>query len=378
MKFVPYSAVDGNGKLCYGYGNGDSNAEVLQKLKQEGLSEIKLFGDAFLDMDRPDLEGISGALRESNAKQETDNAKGITLLSHIKFNLSTPLAIGFIVFGLLLLALGIYIDSIILMIIAVLVTLWMPFQALLSYVLVSDFNTMFKANALGDWDGVYEKLDVLYGYGEGTFPQYVSIELDKISAKLLAIESDPKESFAIVERKYGFLEKLSPLAYSILLIEVHYINGDYQKSREQLIELDKKYPNNATIKIDVALSEAKFGDMSRAKEIMNEIDIYELPQFVLPIAYLIEGMFYQESDRTKAMQLFEHSLSLLREYEENPSTWIPLAMTTAHYAVALYDHGEKKRAEYELGNVWSVLRIHGDKPLLDGIYERFPEFEESR
>ena len=376
MKFVPYSAVDGNGKLCYGYGNGDSNAEVLQKLKQEGLSEIKLFGDAFLDMDRPDLEGISGALRESNAKQEIDNAKGITLLSHIKFNLSTPLAIGFIAFGLLLLALGIYIDSIILMIIAILVTLWMPFQALLSYVLVSDFNTMFKANALGDWDGVYEKLDVLYGYGEGTFPQYVSIELDKISAKLLAIESDPRESFAIVERKYGFLEKLSPLAYSILLVEVHYINGDYQKSREQLIELDKKYPNNATIKIDVALSEAKFGDMSRAKEIMNEIDIYELPQFVLPIAYLIEGMFYQESDRTKAMQLFEHSLSLLREYEENPSTWIPLAMTTAHYAVALYDHGEKKRAEYELGNVWHVLQVHGDKPLLDSIYERFPEFRE--
>jgi len=376
MKFVPYSAVDGNGKLSYGYGQGDSNAEVLQKLKQEGLSEIKLFGDTLTGSERPDLEGMSEQLLASNAKQEINNMNEITLLSHVKFNLSTPLAIGAISFGLLLLVWGIYIDSTILMIIAVIGILWMPFQALLSYTLVSDFNTMHEAFALGDWDEVYKKLNIFHGYEEGTFPQNISIELDKMSAKLLAIESDPKESLAIVEKKYGFMKQLSALSYNLLLLEVNYINGDYEACLKLLHKLAIEYPNDVIFKTDLAYYEAKFGDKKRAKETFYAIVVEELSQFALPYYYLIEALIYQESDLTKALQLLELSVSQFAEYEKNPVAWIPLSFASGHYAVALYDHGEKKRAEYELGNVWSVLRIHGDKPLLDSIYERFPEFRE--
>jgi len=80
---------------------------------------------------------------------------------------------------------------------------------------------------------------------------------------------------------------------------------------------------------------------------------------------------------TKALQLLELSVSQFEEYGKNPLFWIHLAIASGDYALALYDSGEEKKAKYILDGVWSVLRIHGDKPLIEGIFERFPQLKES-
>jgi len=216
--------------------------------------------------------------------------KQATLLSHMKFLLLMPLPMGSIFFGLLVLGLGLFIENSVLIVVASLITLWYPVLAFLGYGTTSDFEIMIRSFALGDWREAQKILNRFHNYNNNALPLGITLVLDTMGAKLLAIASSPKESLAVVKKNYGFIEKLSLRDYIFILMNVHYINGDYQECIKVLEKLTEEYPNDAACSLDLAHYQARYGDIGVAKKIFNAIVAEELPHYALPAYYQVKPL----------------------------------------------------------------------------------------
>jgi len=376
MNKILYSALDVQNNKRYGYIEANSNKEVLLLLNKQDFYEINLYGDALFGTQRKDLDHTNAKEQARIAKHDITMMLNPTLLKHMSFGMKNRNNLLFLLLGLVILVIGLFINNTWLITIGSFVSIWIFMNVLLGYVLISDFHELKKAFAYGNWDKAQQKLDTFHNYNENIFPSDFKVQLDKIDAKLLAIKNNPNEALEIVENKYSFLKDISPLQYMILIAEIYALNGEYDEYIKKIQEVYLLHPDNAIAILDLSIAEAYFGDKIKVENLLSNMNENELPIYAIPLVDLLKGIIVKDKNNTEALRYFKTSILKMEVFKSMPEILKNLAIAIGYYSVAAYDDNQKEHANNMLENYWDILKIHGHKYLLEEIYIRMPHFKD--
>lgn len=376
MGSIIYRAVDEQSKQKYGYCDAETNKEVLEILKNKNLTNIKLYGDAFVNPKRKDMASLNEVEMEKISKHELSMMLNPSFKTDFLFYVKDVKKLSVVFLGLIVLLFGVYNVSTWIVVIGCLILLSVPIVLWLTYLFSDNFRKLNKAYSYGRWNEVHSRLDYYRDHDEKLFPIEVKVHLDTIGAKLLAIESNSDEALKNVKDKYGFLHDISPIQYSLLLGYIYAINGDYNGCLNQVHKLYSSYPNIAILKLDMAVAEAYFGNKEKAKALLDGLIIEELDVFAIPLINCINGIIIKEKDNTKALEFFEKSLNEMEIFKNAIGIMDLFALTMGYYAVSLYDNNQEQEALSTLDTVWDILGIHGHKSLIEEIFKRMPKYKE--
>ena len=375
MGNVIYSSIDTEGKLRYGFCDASNNKEILEKLKDKNLNDIKLYGDAVVALPLSDeIKFLTEQKKSSRAEEEIKMLLNPGFKTFFMLQMQDFKKIFFIPLGILITLWGFYKSSLWITIVGCLLVIAVPIFWRLAYTLTDNFHKLYQAYFLGEWDKSWALLDSYHAH-EKILPEELKVHLDTMGAKLLAIDSNPEEALAKVQEKYGFLQKSSPLHYDILLAEIHTINGEYD---EALKQLQKYYDENtecALFQLDLLLAEAYLGNKTESRKLLKTLNRKELDYFVQPMVDVAYGILSLEENNDKALQHFENAIDDMKLYKNNIMSVVSLSIAMSYYTIALYDTNQKKEAQDALDAVWSITSVHGHRSLLEAIFERMPEYE---
>lgn len=376
MNQILYSANNEQGERRCGYSKAVSNKQVLTLLKQQGLKNIQLYDDILFGTEREDVILLNEEDKERLAEYEIDTMIKPSFLKFMKYGIKSKGISLLILGGLFLTILGLLFNSYWIIGIGIIVSIAILILLSLNYVVIRDFNEINKAMTYGNWDRAQQILDTFHNYKEDTLPKDVKFLLDTIAAKLLAINHSPETALETVKDKYGFLKSISSLKYQILIADINAINGNYDEYVNSIRKVYELHPDNAIAQLDMALAEAFFGDKMKSENLLNKINIEELPIFGLPIWNQIQGVVLMGEDNVKALEYFNIAFQEIETFIDNPLMLEKAAMIAGYYSIAAYDNQQKEDAKDMLERYWDIIKVHGHKYLLEDIYTRMPYFRD--
>ena len=375
MGSVIYSALDTSGNESYGFCEATNNREVLKKLKDKNLSNIKLYGDAVVALPLVDeIKSLTNQEKHSRAKDEIDMQLNPDFKTFFMIQMRDLKKLFFIPIGLLIVLWGFYASSVWITVLGFLLIISVPIYWRLAYTLTDNFYKLYKAYFFGDWDIAWDLLDS-YHVHEKILPEEVKVHLDTMGAKLLAIDSNPDEALGKVQKKYGFLQKSSPLKYDILLGEIYAMNGEYNDALKQLHKVYNGNKESALFQLDLLLAEAYLGNKTESRKLLEMLNREELETFAQPMVDIAYGILSLDDDNDKSLQYFEKAIDTLNPYRNNIFNLVSLSIAMSYYAIALYDTNQKQEAHEALDAGWGITSVHGHRSLLEAIFERMPEYE---
>src|SRR5262249_45510634 len=101
---------------------------------------------------------------------------------------------------------------------------------------------------------------------------------------------------------------------------------------------------------------------------LNGVDVGALPAWGKPFVHWTRGMIALKRGRDSARGELEQAVAGFRERGSNPAVWAALALGAGAYALCPALAGRAEDARAILKQVWPVLKVHGDKPLLTMIH----------
>lgn len=374
MSAVLYSAIDINNNKRYGFCMVNSNAQVLEKLTKEGFINIELYGDAIFSGGRNDKNLFNKKVLEKKAKHEIDMLYGRSLFKHTLFSIQSNENLFSFFSGLVGLILGVILNNTWLLSGGIIVLIFVFSLITMAYKMSGNVGQIYESIDYGYWDKAEKFLNNFHNYEKEKLPQYLKVLLDKNRALLLAIRNHPEVALQKVEEKYGFLKDIAPLEYMILISEIYYINGEYKEFLKQMNDIYEQYPDNAISILNITYAETLYGDKDRAKMLLHKVKIEELPIYTLPIVDFTRGLLIQEDNANKKLEYLQKSLMGIEKFKNVPVFPRIIAIIAGYYAIALHDNNYEK-AKNILDPYWGILKIHGNKMLLEDIDRKMPYFK---
>ncbi|TQV61446.1 MAG: hypothetical protein FNT15_09810 [Sulfurovum sp.] len=352
----------------------NSNAQVLEKLTKEGFINIELYGDAIFSGGRNDKNLFNKKVLEKKAKHEIDMLYGRSLFKHTLFSIQSNENLFSFFSGLVGLILGVILNNTWLLSGGIIVLIFVFSLITMAYKMSGNVGQIYESIDYGYWDKAEKFLNNFHNYEKEKLPQYLKVLLDKNRALLLAIRNHPEVALQKVEEKYGFLKDIAPLEYMILISEIYYINGEYKEFLKQMNDIYEQYPDNAISILNITYAETLYGDKDRAKMLLHKVKIEELPIYTLPIVDFTRGLLIQEDNANKKLEYLQKSLMGIEKFKNVPVFPRIIAIIAGYYAIALHDNNYEK-AKNILDPYWGILKIHGNKMLLEDIDRKMPYFK---
>ena len=369
MKKIIYKGIDTNGAEKKGFVSASSNAEALQLLKARGLADVQLYDDVLFAQDRAELENLSDAALEAIAKFEINVRSKPRLLT---FLLEVLRVNKLIVLGGLGLCLwGWYSGSYLSIIFGALISLSMPALSLWNYRHVSNYTHLLRTCADGRWGEANRLIENLRGHMKAPM---MAFDLDIRKACIEAHVGSLNTALAIVEKwKHSFNEE-SPGLYESRVASIYHACDRYDDFIDQMRDAYFKSSLSPTLIVDLALAEARLGDVNKAEKLLACVRIEELPSHGLPFVDWIKGVVAKRKQDPQAQKHLEAAVSGMLQFGENPAIWTSLAVCVGCYAAALPEPGAMEKAQSLLASVAKILKVHGDKPLLAELTEKYPNW----
>ena len=375
MGRVLYHALNARNYDEYGFCDASNNKEILKQLKDKNLINIKLYGDAILSLPLSDkIKSLNEQEKSRMAEAEIKMLENPGFKTFFMHQMRDLKKLFFIPLGVLILLWGYYESSIWISILGFLLIISVPIFWRLAYTLIDNFHKLYKAYFVGKWDEAWDLLDS-YHVHEKILPEELKVYLDTMGAKLLAIDNSPEVSLAKVQKKYGFLQKSSPLQYDILLSQIYTMNGAYDDALQLLQKLYDENREGAIFQLDLLLAEAYLGNKEKSKMLLETLNREELEVFASLTVDVAYGILSLEEDNDKALHYFENAIDDMKQYKNNMMSIGILSMAMSYYAIALYDANQKQEAHDALDAVWNITSIHGHRSLLESIFKRMPEYK---
>lgn len=370
MGKVLYTAFNQSGIQESGFIDVNSNKEAVSKLKERGLEDISLHGDAALGFERGELNWLSAWEIKQVAKFEARLQKGGGFFSYflnVMKSSSITIAIGaaMVYYG--------YTESSAMWISSgVILATVFPFFGLWSYNLVNSHDNLMRAVAFGEWDEV-EGLSLRLR--EGTKDEDVIIEADTMKAAFYAQKKDMDSAIKMLLPHRDYLDAQSPGVFENKLASLYHIVGEYETYLQKMRESFSK-SNQDLMRVDFAIAEARFGSLEVAQKEIEKVDLEAMAVYALPIvSYVIGLIAYKKGDLEVAKEEFLSAYSGVLEYDQNPAIWTVIAMITGMLAMVMYDTKEEEKAEELLSEaIIKILNVHADKYLLEEFQKRFPNY----
>ncbi len=379
MGKVLYSAIDKYGNTQSGFIDASSNKEAMQQLKQNGLKKIKFYSDALFSTTREDIESLKEKELENIAKREIKNQQGFTFKEYAFETLKSSFLP--IMAGVGVLYYGYSIHSAIVMALGVIIAIAFPFFKLWNYNVIKAHDGLIKAVTIGAWEHIpqmSENLRTLSKQRKKIFPGSVNkdliIQADTMEAFYYAHKKDIKKAISLLAPHREYLDKKQPSLYENKIAQLYYYAHDFDKFLLKLNQCNI-IANTDITRADLALAYARFGSVDDAQNLIDQIDESLIPDYgTFQISY-IKGLiaYRNESLDDAENELFQAYLQLLK-YKDNPLMLEPMAIVTGTLAVVLYDNKKSQETKMLFDNqLIHILKVHGDKYLLDGLKQRFKD-----
>lgn len=367
MKKILYSGISKDGRKRYGFVEAASNKEALAHLKKEELNNIELHDDVFTALNRDDLEKLSEKQTELIAEFEI-RARYSSNINALKWEYIWHQKFWILIWAGSLIWMW-YQKSYTLMFLGLAIALTVPIFHILKIRHVNRYNNLLIACTFGQWDQALALIQRLRRHLKQ--PEMV-FDLDIRQACIVAAKGFLVEALeSVSDWKYHF-DKTSPGLFEARLAEVYHAGGEYGEYMNMLREAEAKSPESPSALLDLALAEARFGYTERTETLLSRLKIEELPPVGRPYIDWAKGAAARRNKDIKAVTYLESAVNQMMQFNENPSTWIALAMCTGDLAAALIDCGKKDKAKDLAAKVWKILKVHGESRLLKELADITP------
>ncbi|WP_105189183.1 hypothetical protein [Pseudoalteromonas sp. T1lg48] len=367
-KKVLFTATDAQGNERSGYVDANTNSEAMQKLEENGFTDILLHYDAINCAHRDDLDGLNEQELERIANIELKSMTGMS--SGALFAQALKQNWLFISFGLLGCAWGVYDRSAFFFVLGGIVALIAPVISLKNLITLSQYNKLQEADAFGEYE---HALSLIKKLKPKLKAPEMAFDLDVRHASIMAKKGDIEGAFDLLAPWQQEFEAMSPGMYESRAAVIYYISGDFESLLGMMRDAYAKSDNNQTILLDLILMEARYGDVNNAQELMSNIELHLLPPIYLPFLDWIEGLIASRNNDPSASKSLSSAVSQMLEYGDNPITLTMLALMTGSYARELLRAGDDEGAKKVLQKIWPVLKENGDQqtlkelsPLMEG------------
>jgi len=369
MGKVLYTGLNLSGEKESGFVDAMSNKDALHILKKSGLQDVKLHSNVTTTQKNSDPDWLSEADRKHIAKLQVKWQKEINLSSFlgevIKSNF-VPIAAG-----AAMVYYGYSNGSASWMSAGTILASALPFFNLWNYRLLTAHDKLIKATTFGEWDKV-EKLSE--EIRRSTKERSVVIQADTLEANFYAKNDNIERAKDLLSVHEDYLEDTTPGLYENKLASLYYASKDYDL---YLLNMKKAFKASGQdiMRVDMAMAEAKFGNLLVAEREIDKVYTEAMPAFGVPFVYYTRGIIeHKKKNLEEAKDELILAYSGFLEYSKNPATWVATALTAGSLSLVLHDLNEHEKA-YELlkKSTVNVLKIHADEIMINNLKNKFPQ-----
>ncbi len=373
MKKVLYTATDVRGKEVNGYVEAENNRDAIDLLTKQGYSKIRFHDDISIALDRFDLDDLTDGEIEKIARFEVAvRAKPrltTFLLEVFRLN-KLPILVGLCLF-----IWGVYISNLYLVIFGLVVSLSMPLLSLWNYRIVGAYDKLLRAYAMGQ----IEDIETLVKYLKKHMTQpEMAFDLDIRLAVVYASQGILESEIAKLESWRDTLESLSPGMFESRIASVYLLNGESDKYVDLMREAFFKSTKSPTFILDLALAEARLGEVEKGEIVLKLLNAEELPDHGLPFIDWAEAVLEYRKGGFQTEDKFSSAITGFLEFVESPAVWPSLAVCIGDYALSAESVAARERASNLLTSVWGILAFHGGTKLIDQLTDKYPELSPTR
>ena len=229
------------------------------------------------------------------------------------------------------------------------------------------YERMLANFAVGNWEGVLQDRNFLRKHEAGL---EMGFDLDIREAIAQFKLSGDTAAVQALEKWRDEFDKKVPGYFEMRMASVQHALGHPQEFIEMMRAAFAQAPTSSIIVTDLALGEARLGDVDKAQKLLKTIPAEELPIEGEAFVHWIAGLVAYRSGRSGATE-FESALRYLSQFGESPSLWPSIAVCVGDWAIyaspaewAAFELDDKVRA------VWRVLETHSEAATVKRIRAR--------
>ena len=359
MLHLLYTAKNSQGEAVRGFVEAASAPDAMRKLVDEGHTDVVFHQDAASAEDAAALSAMSAAEMDDLARfklQVMQRPGLLTVWREVARRGGWSWACLLVVFvG------GAWIGSAWIMR-AALAILLLPFAASAwSFRHSQNYQALLRAAALGD----------------GPTVERLARQLRPVSAKTKGMAFDLDVRVAAVRARAGGLDEAiaslqewrEPMAAELPMFEcrlasVYGAAGDRAGFVASMRRAYALAPNDPSRALDLALAEARFGDVDQAQAVFDSVDISVIPAFGAGFVLWTRGACQLRRADPRAHDTLGLAVVEFLKLAQQPAVWTALAFCTCDHSIALSFAGHHVQAKRELETVWPVVRAHADAQLM--------------
>jgi tetratricopeptide (TPR) repeat protein len=354
-----YSATTPNGQKKHGYIEAASVERAREILSSQGLTEIRFNRDAAVSMHRTDLEHAGEKEAERLAEFELKMLRKPSLATFLREVVRQNKWL--IISGMALIAWGLYRGT---------QTSWLvgAFSLLIgfgvplwNYRKSNLYTNFLRASSLGQWKEVQLLLEKLRRHVKD---DNILFDLAIREAQVKALQGQIPDEMSVFDKWKDEIEKNSPGLFQNRVAAIYHCAGNYPAFIANMKAASMAAPSNQSFLLDLALAEARVGNQENAMQILDGIDADLLPSVGTPFLDWANGILALRRNDPSAYAHLARAVDGFMEYANNPVAWTGLALCSGAYALALAREGKPDQARSVIKQVWPILKLYGDKPLL--------------
>jgi hypothetical protein len=219
-------------------------------------------------------------------------------------------------------------------------------------------DRLARAMALGHWD---EAGRLLARLGGERRPEATEHALKFHDAQIRAHRGEPLQP--LLARLELFRGGMPPATFQARLAAVHDAAMDYDGTLACMRAAWDAAPDDPARRVDYALAHARLGDLVRARELLDAVDVVALPAQGRPVAEWALGLVELRNGKPSARETLLEGLEGLLLASIAPANWRSLALCSGACALALQRAGDAASAKRLTSQVWPVLQVCADTRL---------------
>jgi len=361
---ILYKARDASGADTAGFVDAPDAQAALDMLKARGYTAIDMHESPDIAQRHPDRAGLSDeeAARLAAFQVRLRKKPGLmTVLGEVARRNRVWIAIdcGLLVVGLATGRIAMAMTGATLLVLAFGWPVWALRHS-------RRFTRMITAMAIGEWDEATRLLEQLRGQQRA--PQ-IAESLHFYEAQMRARRGEP---LAAVLRDIEQLRPryaATPGHFDARLASVHSAGGDFAGYLTCMRLAYQATPQDPSRQLDLALAEARLGDLASAIALFDSINQEALPVHGRPFVAWVSGLIAlrRGDNATAQIKLMQGVSGFLKT--PSPGALSCLALCSAACALALKRNGHPDAARKMLDQVARILPVYAD-PLLRAELKR--------
>ena len=371
MAQILFTAINAEGRESRGMVEADGVAQAREQLVARGLRNVRLHQEASFALDVNALAASSGGDPQrvaAMALRFIEKPGLATLMREVARGWAWPLGVLAVVAGYahwhratawaaLLTALALLPFA---------VAAWQHRRA-------RDHDRLLRAQAIGDWPTVLTLAQSLRAMPEKTDEIAFDLDIRCAYARIRQGQTVEAALAAIEAERWAERMSMRRGAYESQVALLHAAanrpQGFIEAMRQSAVASNQE-PGRV---LDLALAEARLGDVSAAEQALAAVDTSLLPPFATGFVAWTRGLIAVRRQQPGAMALLDEAVhAFLALSAHHPALWTALAFSVSDQALLLRTQGQTDKARASLAPVWPILRAHARPELLTELADLRP------